>query len=60
MLHQVRMNFKKIDAIKGIRNYDFPLQSSPVTVICPSCQTEIETKELIEKKGMIGCVNCLK
>lgn len=54
------MNFKKIDVIKGIRNYDFSPKSSPVSVICPSCQAEIETKELMEKKGMVGCVNCLK
>jgi hypothetical protein len=56
------MNFKKLDAnvIKGIRNYDFTPRSAPVSVICPSCQTEIETTELKERKGMVGCINCLK
>jgi len=54
------MDFKKIGIIKGIRSYDFTPRSAPVSVICPSCQTEIETTELKEKKGMVGCVNCLK
>jgi hypothetical protein len=62
MLQQIGMNFKKLDAnvIKGIRNYDFTPRSAPVSVICPSCQTEIETTELKERKGMVGCINCLK
>ena len=60
MIQQIRMDFKKIGIIKGIRSYDFTPRSAPVSVICPSCQTEIETTELKEKKGMIGCVNCLK
>lgn len=54
------INLKKIEVVKGIRNYDFAPKSDPVSVICPSCQTEIETCELKERKGMVGCVNCLK
>ena len=54
------MNFKGTGIIRGIRNYDFTPSAAPVSVICPSCQTEIETTELKERKGMVGCINCLK
>jgi hypothetical protein len=54
------MELKKLEIVKGIRNYDFTPKSAPVSVICPSCQTEVETGELKERKGMVGCVNCLK
>lgn len=29
-------------------------------VQCPSCQTEVKNFEIIEKKGNLGCVRCLK
>lgn len=58
--YQIRMNFKKIEVIRGIRNYDYPLQSPAVTIICPACSSEVETKEIVEKKGRIGCINCLR
>lgn len=60
MLQQVRMNFKKIDVIRGIRNYDFSPPPEAVSIICPSCQAEVTTKEIIEKKGHVGCINCIR
>lgn len=60
MFQQIRMNFKKIDVVRGIRNYDFAPKSNPVSVICPACDAEIETGEIKERKGMVGCINCLK
>jgi hypothetical protein len=54
------MLLKKIDALKGIRNYEFAPKADAVSVICPSCQTEVESTELKERRGFVGCVNCLK
>ena len=60
MLQQVCMNFKKIDVIRGVRNYDFSPPPESVSIICPSCQTEVATKEIIERGDHVGCKNCLK
>lgn len=60
MLQQVSMNFKKIDAIRGIRNYEFAPPPETVSIICPSCQAEVTTREIIEKRGRLGCINCIK
>ena len=60
MLQQIEMNFKKIDVIRGIRNYDFSPPSEAVSIICPSCQAEVTTKEIIERGGRVGCINCIK
>jgi hypothetical protein len=54
------MHLKKIDVVSGIRNYDFYPKSNPVSVICPCCQNEVGTTEILEKKGVVGCINCLK
>jgi hypothetical protein len=31
-----------------------------VGIVCPSCNAEVGFNEIIEKKGAIGCVNCVK
>jgi len=32
----------------------------PRNIICPSCQAEVKEKDIIEKRGSLGCVRCLK
>jgi hypothetical protein len=56
------MNFKKIDldVVRGVRNYEYDITAKPVSVICPSCQSEVETTELKEELGMVKCKNCWK
>jgi len=60
MLQQIEMNFKKIDVIRGIRNYEFSPPPEVVSIICPSCQVEVTTREIIERGGRVGCINCIK
>jgi endogenous inhibitor of DNA gyrase (YacG/DUF329 family) len=36
----------------------YPLQL--FNVQCPSCQAEVKNFEIIEKRGNLGCVRCLK
>lgn len=42
-----------------IRGY-YKTTRSYVSFICPACECEVYPKEIIEKNGRVGCVNCLK
>lgn len=37
-----------------------PREPVKVGIVCPSCESEVGFNEIIEKKGNIGCVNCIK
>lgn len=40
---------------------DSPSRMRPyAALICPACNSEIGLTELIEKKGYVGCVNCVE
>lgn len=43
------------------RMIEFVPKASPVVgIICPSCDSEVGFNEIIEKKGSIRCINCIK
>lgn len=63
MLQQVQMNFKKPllhteKPLHQVRAIDILPPAPTVAVVCPSCDSEVDTMEIIEEKGSVKCVNC--
>jgi transcription elongation factor Elf1 len=52
------MNFKKPMLLT--RTFEFKEGPLHVAFVCPSCNSEVGIKEIIERNGRIGCVKCVR
>lgn len=53
---------KRVASVSRKLSYNVPSKaiSRVGSFVCPSCHLEVPIKDLISKKGNIGCTNCLK